>query len=60
MVICVGSFAAIDSEPRQARKGATVAVDSGAEVKLAQVATKLYIFNASSSISAQMATTNIR
>ena len=41
MVICVGSFAAIDSELRQARKGATVAVDSGAEVKLAQVATKL-------------------
>ncbi len=40
LVICVGSFAAIDCEPRQARKGATVTVDSGAEILLAQVAAK--------------------
>ena len=40
LVICVGSFAAIDCEPRQARKGATVAVDSSAELLLAQVAAK--------------------
>ena len=40
LVICVGSFATIDCEPRQARKGATVAVDSGAQGLLAQVATK--------------------
>ena len=37
-MICVGSFAAIDGEPRQARKGATVTIDSGAEILLAQVA----------------------
>ena len=29
-----GPLAAIDSEPRQARKGATVVIDSGAEVWL--------------------------
>jgi len=32
LVICVGFFATIDCEPRQARKGATVTIDSGAEI----------------------------
>jgi len=31
-----GPLAAIDSEPRQARKGATVVIDSGAEVWLSE------------------------
>ncbi len=41
MVICVGSFATIDCEPRQARKGATVTVDSGAEILLAWIAANM-------------------
>ena len=39
MVTCVGPLATIDCEPRQARKGATVTIDLGAGVWLAQVAT---------------------
>ena len=38
MVARAGSLATIDCEPRQARKGATVAVDSGAEVLLVRAA----------------------
>ena len=38
MVACIGPLATIHCEPRQARKGATVAVDSGAGVWLVQVA----------------------
>ncbi len=44
MVACIGPLAAIDCEPRQARKGATVAVDSGAEVWLVQVAASISYF----------------
>ena len=40
MVACVGPLATIDRELSQARKGAAVAVDSGAGVWLAQVATQ--------------------
>ena len=39
MVICVGFSATKNCEPRQARKGATVVVDLGAGVLLAQIAT---------------------
>ena len=38
MVICIGSLATINYKPRQARKGATVVVDSGAEMWLMWVA----------------------
>ena len=34
---CIGSSATISCEPRQARKGATVVMDSGAGVWLMQV-----------------------
>jgi len=34
VVIYIGSLATINRKPRQARKGATVVVDSGAEVLL--------------------------
>ena len=37
MVACMGPFATMSCKPRQARKGATVAVISGAEVWLVQV-----------------------
>ena len=40
MVVRVGSFATIRREPRQARKGAAVAVRSGAEVPLARTASR--------------------
>ncbi len=43
MVTCIGPLATIYREPGQARKGAAVAVDSGAGVWLVQVAT-LYMF----------------
>ncbi len=43
MVACIGPLAAIDCELRQARKGATVTMDSGAEVWLVQVAFLLFI-----------------
>ena len=39
MVTCSGSLATISCEPRQVRKEATVAVISGAEVRLGQVTT---------------------
>ncbi len=39
MVACAGPSATISCEPRQARKGAAAAVDSGAGVWLVQVAT---------------------
>ena len=39
MVIRVGAPAAASREPRQARKGATVAVEPGAGVSLARIAT---------------------
>ncbi len=38
MVVRIGSPATISCEPRQARKGATVTVDSGAGVRLVRVA----------------------
>jgi len=38
MVACAGPLATISCEPRQARKGAAAAVDSGAGVWLVQVA----------------------
>ena len=41
MVTCSGSLATISCEPRQARKGATVTVTSGAGVWLEQVATSI-------------------
>ena len=41
MVIRVGAPAAASREPRQARKGATVAVVPGAGVSLARIATYL-------------------
>ena len=40
MVVLIGPFAMIDGKLRQARKGATVAVDSCAEVWLVWVATR--------------------
>ena len=40
MVACIGSPATKSYKPRQARKGATVVVDSGAGVWLVWVATK--------------------
>ncbi len=49
MVTSAGRFAAIGREPRQVRKEAAVAADSGAEVWLALVTTYLlessFIFN---------------
>ncbi len=42
MVARAGSLATIDCEPRQARKGATVAEDSGAEVSLVRAAANRY------------------
>jgi hypothetical protein len=39
MATCAGPLATTDCEPRQARKGAAAAVDSGAGVWLVQVAT---------------------
>ena len=41
MATRVGSLATISCKPRQARKGATVAVSSGAEVWLVRVATPI-------------------
>lgn len=41
MVACIGSLATIDCEPRQVRKEAAVAVDSGAGMWLIQVASTL-------------------
>ncbi len=41
MVTRIGPLATINCEPRQARKGATAAVDSGAGVWLVRVATQL-------------------
>jgi len=41
MVTCFGSLATISCELRQVRKEATVAVISGAEVRLGQVATQI-------------------
>ena len=43
MVICIGSLATISRKPRQARKGATVVVDSGAEVMLVWVASTYFL-----------------
>ena len=43
MVTCSGSLATISCEPRQVRKEATVAVISGAEVRLGQVTTLYYL-----------------
>jgi len=40
MVALVGPLAMIDGEPRQARKGATVTIDSCAGMRLARVATQ--------------------
>ena len=42
MVTCSGSLATISCEPRQVRKEATVAVISGAEVRLGQVTTLIF------------------
>ena len=42
MVACMGPPATISCELRQARKGATVAVTSGAGVWLVQVATQVF------------------
>ncbi len=42
MVARIGPPATISCKPRQARKGATVAVDSGAGVWLVRVAANLY------------------
>ena len=42
MVIRIGSFATISCELRQARKGATVAVDSGAGMWLVWIATPVF------------------
>ena len=39
MAACIGPLATINCELRQARKGATAAVDSGAGVWLVRVAT---------------------
>lgn len=47
MVACVGPLATIDRELSQAWKGAAVAVDSGAGVWLAQVATQFESSNSS-------------
>ncbi len=44
---CIGPLAAIDYEPRQARKGAAVVIDSSAEVWLLQPPPNLVIFNMS-------------
>ena len=41
MVVCIGPPATIDGEPRQARKGAAVTVDSGAGMWLVQTASTL-------------------
>ena len=43
MVIHIGSLATISRKPRQARKGATVVVDSGAEVMLVWVASTFLV-----------------
>jgi len=43
MVTCIGPLATIGSELRQARKGATVATDSGAGMWLVQVATLILL-----------------
>ena len=43
MVTCSGSLATISCELRQVRKEATVAVISGAEVRLGQVTTLIFI-----------------
>jgi len=40
MAACAGPLATISCEPRQARKGAAAAVDSGAGVWLVQVASQ--------------------
>ena len=42
MVTCSGSLATISCKPRQVRKEATVAVISGAEVRLGQVTTLIF------------------
>ena len=42
MVTCIGPLATIGCESRQARKGATVAADSGAGMWLVQAATLLF------------------
>ncbi len=39
MVVCIGPLATIRREPGQARKGAAVAADSSAGVRLVQTAT---------------------
>lgn len=39
MVACIGPLATISCEPRQARKGAAAAADSGAGVRLVRAAT---------------------
>lgn len=39
MVACIGLLATIRCKPRQAWKGAAVAVNSGAEVRLVQATT---------------------
>ena len=41
MVVCIGPLATIDGEPRQAWKGAAVTVDSGAGMRLVQIASTL-------------------
>ena len=43
MVTCSGSLATISCELRQVRKEATVAVISGAGVRLGQVATQFFL-----------------
>ena len=40
MVLCIGPLATIRREPRQARKGAAAAVDSGAGMRLMRSATQ--------------------
>ena len=39
----IGPLATIDCEPRQARKGAAVTIDSGAEVWLLELPPKFFI-----------------
>jgi hypothetical protein len=51
----IGSLAAIDYEPRQARKGAAVVIDSGAEVRLLELPPKYYDKNELFGIGPQVA-----
>ena len=44
MVACTGPLATISRKPRQARKGATVVVTSGAGVWLVQVTTQQHCY----------------